>query len=247
MTCWAYYPDPEKQGEEVPEEFYRHSIDVAEYLFNDMKRITAPVIRKVSAMLGVSEDLVSDAVFLSGLLHDLGKTCMCYQEKPWEGFSGHWVLSAGIVYNIITNPYLKAPVDPEVLAHLFVYPILLHHYAQADLLRARDRINMNNSVQVHGNCIKPVMDLVAYGLDRAKSSIGKAILNNLLTDLSDGTLNAFPIPEAKLRKLLLSKLPDVGKYVTMAITGLLNEADGSVAGRNRNKRGNEKVARSAWC
>jgi CRISPR-associated endonuclease Cas3-HD len=246
MTCWAYYPDPEKQGEEVPEEFYRHSIDVAEYLFNDMKRITAPVIRKVSAMLGVSEDLVSDAVFLSGLLHDLGKTCMCYQEKPWEGFSGHWVLSAGIVYNIITNSYLKAPVDPKVLAHLFVYPILLHHYAQADLLRARDRINMNNSVQVHGDCIKPVMDLVAYGLDRAKSSIGKAILNNLLADLNDGVLNVFPI-EAKFRELLLSKLPDVKKYVTMAIAGLLNEADGSVAGRNRSKRGNEKVTRSAQC
>jgi CRISPR-associated endonuclease Cas3-HD len=243
MTCWAYYP--KKQDEEVPEEFYRHSIDVAEYLFNDMKCITAPVIRKVSAVLGVSEYLVSDAVFLSGLLHDLGKACTCYQERPWEGFSGHWVLSAGIVYNIITNPFLKAPVDPEVLVHLFVYPILLHHYAQADLLRARGRINMD-SVQVHGDCIKPVMDLVAYGLDRAKSSIGKAILNDLLVDLNDGVLIVFPI-EAKLRELLLSKLPDVKKYVTMAIAGLLNEADGSVAGRNRSKRGNEKVTRSAQC
>jgi CRISPR-associated endonuclease Cas3-HD len=243
MTCWAYYP--EKKGEEVPEEFYRHSIDVAEYLFNDMKRITAPAIRKVSAVLGISEDLVHDAVFLSGLLHDLGKTCTCYQEKPWEGFSGHWILSAGIVYNIITNPFLKTPVDPEVLAHLFVYPILLHHYAQADLLRARGRINID-SVQVHGDCIKPVMDLVAYGLDRAKSPIGKVTLNDLLADLNDGVLIVFPI-EVKLRELLLSKLPDVKKYVTMAIAGLLNEADGSVAGRNRSKRGNEKVARSARC
>jgi CRISPR/Cas system-associated endonuclease Cas3-HD len=244
MTCWAYYP--EKQGEEVPEEFHRHSIDVAEYLFNDMKCITASVIRKVSTMLGVSEGLVYDAVFLSGLLHDLGKTCSCYQEKPWEGFSGHWVLSAGIVYNIITNPFLKAPVDVEVLVHLFVYPILLHHYAKADLLRAGGRNNMD-SVQVHGDCIKPIRDLSTYGLGRVKSPIGRAILNDLLADLSDGTLNVSPIPEAKLRELLLSKLPDVKKYVTMAITGLLNEADGSVAGKNRNKRGNEKVARSAQC
>jgi hypothetical protein len=58
MTCWAYYPGPRERGRK-PEKFYRHSIGVVDYMFNNMWFITAPVIRKVSKTLGVSEGLGS--------------------------------------------------------------------------------------------------------------------------------------------------------------------------------------------
>jgi CRISPR/Cas system-associated endonuclease Cas3-HD len=231
VTCWAYYP--EEQGEGVPEEFARHSIGVVEYLFNDLWYITAPVIRKVSKTLGVSEGLVSDAVLLSGLLHDLGKTCSCYQEKPWEGFSGHWLLSASIVFNIIRSTGYDAFGDKKLLTGLFVLPILLHHYAQSDLL---GRINKTSvvRVQVYNDCVGVLKNLVSYGLARVRSPIGRSLLNDLHADLGDGVLNALPIP-GWVFNTITSKAFNHVKIASMAITGLLNEADGTVAGRNRNR------------
>jgi CRISPR/Cas system-associated endonuclease Cas3-HD len=235
VTCWAYYP--EEQGDGVPEEFLRHSVDVAEYLFNDLDRVTAPVIRKVSRMLGVGEDLVGDAVFLVGLLHDLGKTCVCYQEKPWRGFSGHWLFSASIVFNIITNPKHQV-VDKGkdrlvTLASLFVLPILLHHYAQTDLL-SRVWSTYVGRVRVFNDCVGVLKSLVDYGLARVRSPIGRGILNDLLTDLGDNALTTQSLP-GWVRNLVTSNLIDPRRLASMVITGLLNEADGAVAVRNRNR------------
>jgi CRISPR/Cas system-associated endonuclease Cas3-HD len=237
VTCWAYYPGPDEVGR-APEELLRHSIGVVEYMFNDLWRITAPVIRKASAMLGVSEGLVGDAVLLAGLLHDLGKACACYQEKPWEGFSGHWLLSAGIVYNIITNPKYSVDTgmgedEPITLVSLFVLPILLHHYAQTDLLSSVWSTNVGR-VQVHNDCVGALENMVDYGLGRAKSTIGRGILDALLSDLGDNALTTQPMP-GWVRNLLTSNLFDPRRLVTMVIAGLLNEADGTVAGRNRNR------------
>ena len=233
MTCWAYYPGPDEVGR-APEELLRHSIGVVEYMFNNLRRITIPVIRKVSIILGVSEDLVHDAVLLSGLLHDLGKVCACYQEKPWEGFSGHWLLSAGIVYNIITNPLLKTPVDTKMLTHLFVYPILLHHYAQTDLIMTMRRTIMD-SIRLHSDCTEPVRGLITYGLGRIRTGIGTDILNALLEDLSDGDLVVFPIPDQVWGEFT-NRLFDPRRLASMVIAGLLNEADGTIAKMNRNIR-----------
>jgi hypothetical protein len=233
VTCWAYYPGPDEVGR-APEEFLRHSIGVAEYLFNNLAHVTTPVIRKVSRMLGVSEDLVSDAVLLTGLLHDLGKACACYQEKPWEGFSGHWLLSAGIVYNIITNPLLKTPVDTKMLTRLFVYPILLHHYAQTDLIMTMRRTIMD-SIRLHSDCTEPVRGLITYGLGRIRTGIGTDILNALLEDLSDGDLVVFPIPDQVWGEFT-NRLFDPRRLASMVMAGLLNEADGTIAKMNRNIR-----------
>ena len=233
MTCWAYYPGPDEVGR-APEEFLRHSIGVVEYMINDLWRITAPVIRKVSAMLGASEDLVSDAVLLAGLLHDLGKACECYQEKPWEGFSGHWLLSASIVFNIITNPKFDVGGGEDVpitLVSLFVLPILLHHYAQTDLLSRVWSTNVGG-VQVYNDCVGALESLVGYGLGRVRSAIGESILNDLLSDLGDDALTTQPMP-GWVGNLLTSNLFNPRRLASMVIAGLLNEADGTVAGRNR--------------
>jgi CRISPR/Cas system-associated endonuclease Cas3-HD len=236
VTCWAFYPKFGEPGR-VPEEFLRHSVGVVEYMFNNLAHVTTPVIRKASRMLGVSEDLVSDAVLLSGLLHDLGKTCVCYQEKPWRGFSNHWLLSASIMFNIITNPkYPFFNVDkdkPVTLTSLFVLPILLHHYAQTDLLSRVWSTNVGR-VQVHNDCIVVLKSLVDYGLARVRSPIGGGILSDLLTDLGDNALTTQPMP-GWVRNLVTSNLIDARRLVTMVIAGLLNEADGTVAGRNRNR------------
>jgi len=239
MTCWAYYPGPGEVGR-APEEFYMHSVGVVEYLFNDLWRITRAVVRKVSRMLGVSEDLASDAVLLVGLLHDLGKTCVCYQERPWDGFTGHWLFSAGIVFNIITSP--KYPVFnmdvggmPVTLTGLFVLPTLLHHYAQTDLLTRVWGANVGG-VQVHNDCVGVLKSLLDYGLARVRSPIGRGILNDLHADLGDGVLSALPIP-GWVFNIITSKSYNHVKIASMVITGLLNEADGTVAGRNRGKRG----------
>ena len=232
MTCWAYYPDFGESGR-VPEEFYRHSVDVAEYMFNDLGHVTASVIRKVAKQLGVSEDLVHDAVFLTGLLHDLGKTCVCYQEKPWRGFSGHWLLSASAMFNIITNPKYPAfdKDKPITLTSLFVLSILLHHYAQTDLLGRIDSISVSK-FQVYNDCAETLRSLVDYGLGRVKSPIGRNILNDLLVDLSDNALSIYPMPEW-VRGFLTSNLFEPSRLASIVIAGLLNEADGTVASRNR--------------
>ena len=230
MTCWAYYPDPQEQGRK-PEEFLRHSIDVVEYLFNDMRRITVPVIRKVSRILGINEDLAHDAVLLSGLLHDLGKTCVCYQEKPWEGFTGHWLLSAGIVFNIIRSAKYDAFGSRELLTSLFTLPILLHHYAQANLFT---RYNLANTVQVKvfSDCIEPIRSLIDYGLGKARSPIGREVLHDLLIDLGDGSLNVLQPPGWVFNTITGREFNHM-KIASMVIAGLLNEADGTVASRNR--------------
>lgn len=232
MTCWAYYPDFGEPGR-VPEEFYKHSVDVVEYMFNDLGHVTTPVIRKVAKQLGVSEDLAYDAVFLTGLLHDLGKTCVCYQEKPWRGFSNHWLLSASAMFNIITNPkYSILDKDkPITLTSLFVLPVLLHHYAQTDLLGRIDGIEVSK-FQVYNDCVEKLRSLVDYGLGRAKSPIGRDILNDLLVDLSDNALTIYPIPEW-IKEFLTSNLFEPSRLASIVIAGLLNEADGTVASRNR--------------
>jgi hypothetical protein len=237
VTCWAYYPGPDEVGR-VPEELLRHSIGVVEYMINNLAHVTTPVIRKASAMLGVSEDLVSDAVLLTGLLHDLGKACECYQEKPWEGFSGHWLLSAGVVFNIITSPKYSVDVgvgedEPITLVGLFVLPILLHHYAQTDLLSRVWSTNVGG-FQVYNDCVGALKKLVGYGLARVKSTIGRGILNDLLSDLGDNALTTQPMP-GWVGNLLTSNLFNPRRLASMVIAGLLNEADGTVAGRNRNR------------
>jgi hypothetical protein len=238
VTCWAYYPGPDEVGR-APEEFLRHSVGVVEYMFNDLGHITTPVIRKASRMLGVSEGLVSDAVLLAGLLHDLGKVCTCYQEKPWEGFSGHWLLSAGVVFNIITSPKYSVGAgedEPITLVSLFVLPILLHHYAQTDLLSRVWSTNVGG-VRVYNDCVGALESLVGYGLARVRSTIGRGILDALLSDLGDNALTTQPLP-GWVGNLLTSNLFNPRRLVTMVIAGLLNEADGTVAGRSRNRNRN---------
>jgi hypothetical protein len=115
-----------------------------------------------------------------------------------------------------------------------VYPILLHHYAQTDLLRV-GKYAIVDSVQVHGDCIKPVRDLIVYGLGRARSEVGAGILNALLRDLDDGGLIVFPISGLASNKFT-NKLYDSRSLASMVIAGLLNEADGTIAKMNRNIR-----------
>jgi hypothetical protein len=116
---------------------------------------------------------------------------------------------------------------------LFVLPILLHHYAQTDLLSRVWSTNVGR-VQVHNDCIVVLKSLVGYGLARVRSTIGRGILNDLLSDLGDNALTTQPMP-GWVGNLLTSNLFNPRRLASMVIAGLLNEADGTVAGRNRNR------------
>ncbi len=88
---------------------------------------------------------------------------------------------------------------------------------------------------MYSDCIGALKGLVGYGLARARSVIGRGVLNDLLTDLGDNALTTQPMP-GWVVNLLTSSIYDPRRLASMVIAGLLNEADGAVAGRNRNRR-----------
>ncbi|PLC68684.1 CRISPR-associated endonuclease Cas3'' [Vulcanisaeta sp. EB80] len=232
MTCYAYYP---MKNEEKPEEFSRHSIDIAEYIFKDSAYLTNSVINTISARLGASKDLVHDAILLAGLLHDLGKVDKQYQEMPSHGFSRHEVLSATAIRNIAFKLIKKDGIE-NLFLDLLTFPILLHHYAQADPYKhAHYIINMKKErIDVYKDCIDQLNEVINYGLTHVQSDLGKKIMHELKNKLSKFEIEIFL--DKELKNFLLSNVFYPHKPAIMAIAGLLNEADGTVANKNRNIR-----------
>jgi len=229
MTCYAYYPMKDK---EKSEEFDRHSIGVVEYMFKDLASLTNVVITTISVRLGVSRDLVHDAILLAGLLHDLGKVDKQYQEMPSHGFKGHEVLSATAIRNIAFK-LIKKDSTENLFLDLLTFPILLHHYAQADPYKHIKNMK-KEKIDVYKDCINQLNEVINYGLIHAQSDLGKKIMYELKNNLSKFEIETFL--DKELKELLLSNVFYPHKPAIMAIAGLLNEADGTIAKMNRNIR-----------
>ena len=234
MTCYAYYPNSIKDKEK-PEEFSRHSIDVVEYMFKDLASLTNAVINTISVRLGVSRDLVHDAVLLAGLLHDLGKVDKQYQEKPNHGFSNHEVLSTTAIRNIAFK-LIKKDSTEGLFLDLLTLPILLHHYVQADPYKHIHYIISikKERIDVYKDCIDQLNEVINYGLIHVQSDLGKKIMHELKNKLSKFEIEIFL--DKELKNFLLSNVFYPHKPAIMAIAGLLNEADGTIAKMNRNIR-----------
>jgi hypothetical protein len=89
-----------------------------------------------------------------------------------------------------------------------------------------------SKVQIYNDCVETLRSLVNYGLGRVKSPIGRDIMNDLLVDLGDNALSIYPMPEW-IKGFLTSNSFEPSRLASIVIAGLLNEADGTVASRNR--------------
>ncbi len=233
--CWAYYPYGENASREKPEPLDVHLLDVANYMLNHS--LTVHVVNKVSRLLSIPNENIRDIVYLIGLLHDIGKASHRYQVKPGNGFSGHEYLSA---YGVNAFFAKRKNGSMDILKRLLIQPIILHHYAQKtdvekssgsskDLLDNKDG---HFCIKLWDPC-KPMLEhAFTEGMKQLRTEFAKELLSLLLNSVKHGLLPA--VPEDFISGLKTITF-DGRTASVMALTGLLNEADGVIAKRNRNE------------
>ena len=238
VNCWAYYP---KQGKinERPEPLDVHLIEVAEEVSRhpDYGRI----VKKISRLYGIDDALVKDAILLMGLLHDLGKAYVKYQERlDDESFSGHEFYSAFIIHGIFKNDIFMERYDKvKVMETLIIYPIMLHHYAQRnDVETAYEKVwkyvlmMREPTLKIWDGCRSHIVMVLKYGKSKVITDLGKELINKLLSNVGNLAFNIALLGDEPFKPLRSIVMQDYWLSIA-ALTGLLNEADGKVARRNR--------------
>ena len=228
MACWAYYPGPGEEGRR-PEPLGKHLIDVAMRVraHRDFNRL----VRKIARDYNLDAGLVSDFITLAGGLHDIGKAIAKYQEDPARGFSGHEVYSTLIIAHAL---YTSGISYNTPIGRLLVYPVLLHHYAQRDDLEvAYKKVlrEVGSRVEVWRGCV----DDLGWALGNIRglltTCVGRRVIDALASSVASGWLPVYV--DGSLMEGLKT-IVDVGDWFgVMAVTGLLNEVDGEVAGSAR--------------
>lgn len=249
--CYAFYPKDEKK--QVSEELQNHLQDVV----NDISKnkIFPKLYKKISKLLNIDEKIVHDIILLTGLLHDIGKALEKYQKKPSEGFSGHFVYSSLIIYTVLLDVLAENNKNiiqnndtAKYIKYLLIDPILLHHYAgYNDLIESFNKTIKSDKkeggeiyIEFNKPCLKILINLFSDFQKYLCSNFGKEILDKLtilFEDYSDRAKIKIYLTTFEQLLPMSSEINREGKLKSslMAITGILNEADGTIARKNRSK------------
>ena len=228
MACWAYYPGSGEEGSR-PEPLGEHLVNVAMGVraHKDFDRL----VRKIAREYNLGTDLVSDFITLAGGLHDIGKALAKYQAEPARGFSGHEVYSTLIIAHAL---YTTGIGYDTPIGRLLTYPVLLHHYAQRDDLgEAYNRVlrEVGPRVQVWQDCINDLGWALGNIRGLVTTDVSRRIIDTLVFNVTSGWL---PVYVDRGLMGSLETVVDVRDWFgVMAVTGLLNEVDGEVAGNAR--------------
>ncbi|MGC8598040.1 MAG: CRISPR-associated endonuclease Cas3'' [Thermocladium sp.] len=231
--CWAYYPS-ENKIKEKPEPLNEHLLSVASYILKHP--LINPVTHKISRLLSIDTDVIRDIAYLTGLLHDIGKASHRYQEKPENGFSNHEYLSASAI-----NAFFTMENGKDALKKLLIQPIILHHYAQKINVRkviesSKEFLDKSDGfiiITLYEPCKSALESVLIEGEKQVSTVSAKELLRFLLDNIRrNGYLPVAP-PEEDLINYLNSVIFNGEVASVMALTGLLNEADGRIAKNNR--------------
>lgn len=162
--------------------------------------------RKISRVLGLSEDDVENAIATASVLHDIGKAAQVFQDECAKGvcteFPGHYMISTFLTHLALRASGVSIGVDDvvnflednveklgkdKVVGILIVLPIAFHHYHQvrgfASYTVDRDRVrSFIEEPKIYPRCVE---DMATISKKTTSKRIPRLIndIQNILGDL----------------------------------------------------------------
>ncbi len=254
MSCYAY------KDEYVKEYFEKHSIEVMKCILDKWESMA--LVRKISMLLSIEEDLVRDMLVIMSGFHDIGKTFKYYQMRCIEdkciSFPKHYIVSAQFMtflfnraFGKLSDNYINDEYVIEVLngkihdgdktRYLYtltcVLPILLHHYAQVSSPTSFSDTIKYVKHGIYPGCYNAIDTLIQSMQRIVKTNFAQELLEEVKQVIRDNeTLGIYlstMLDPGTIIKKSSSYILVFERLLVEAITGVLNMCDGKVALKNR--------------
>lgn len=253
MTLWAWY---RVRGDGLVEEetLIQHSDDTYSFVFgNGGKREEFDVLRRWLAAdvkrycnEPIGEGVVEDLYRIGLYFHDVGKALIRFQSAP-HSFPGHELFSAFIL--------AEAGFEAGISAHellVLVYPVAKHHYTAHSISAIANKVRSFRAPEKLSPETLGFVDEFSSRLsDKLLTEKGRRILEamrkSVESRVSEGINPEYVVSLFEQLGIIERKVASVGRsYECMlegvpfgtlkGLAGLLNEADGFAAHKNRQPR-----------
>jgi CRISPR-associated endonuclease Cas3-HD len=218
---------------------------------------TRGLARKLATLYEISEELVEDLVTLASALHDVGKSCVEYQQncrEVCEEFPDHYIPSAQLLIYIgrlagldeLSASRITESFDLALLGELreltagylyvlaVVVPVLSHHYAQINLARLPSK-ELRTELLIHGDCVEELRTTFVELEEGMKTELVRRLVAAAYTLITRGGGNVSDLPVIHLKReyFFNTRKPPPQRFIVDATLGILNLCDGLVASRSR--------------
>jgi len=219
---------------------------------------TIGLSRKLMNLYGVNNELVSELIAVSALLHDVGKADKRYQlscKEVCAEFPNHYIFSTQLSIHLgrlvglseldaenISNIFdevllrnLERFTEGTIYSVVIVVPILLHHYAQINPMKPISS-GLYREFNVYEDCLEDLIRLFSEVMNIVKTELPRKIVKAIYELLSKSPIiKDLPVIPLKPEHFFNLQKPLPQRFIIEAVLGILNLCDGIVASRNRRR------------